>query len=323
MRRRAVITGLVSLVVAPAAARAQTPHAMRKIAYLNVSTIGTTSTILPIVRPVWQRLGYVEGETVLIRSAEGDPQRLPELVTELIGLEIGALIAVGPATVRAASRSTTTTPIVAIDLETDPVRSGLATSIARPNGNVTGLFMDQSSLAGKWIELLREAVPQIETIALVWDPNTGRDQLDAAMDVARVKGIEVLVLEVRTREGHEEAFRSLGIEHRTGVVQLGSPNLSAFPASLADAALKYRLPTISFWKPHAKAGALMSYGPNLEAYFPRAVILADKILKGEKPGDLPIERPDKFELVINIKTAKALGITLPPSIMIRADEVIE
>jgi putative ABC transport system substrate-binding protein len=322
MHRRGVITGLASLVVGPAVARAQTPHGMGKIGYLNVSTIGPTSTILPIVRSGWQRLGYVEGETVLLRSAEGDPQRLPELVTELIGLEVGVLIAVGPATVKAASRVTSTTPIVAIDLETDPVRNGLATSIARPGGNVTGLFMDQPSLAGKWIELLREAAPQIERVAFVWDPNTGPDQLDAAMDVARVKGIRALVLEVRTREGHEKAFRSLGTEHRTGVVQLGSPNLSA-PTSLADAALKYRLPTVSFWKPHAKAGALMSYGPNLEVYLPRTVVLAEKILKGEKPGDIPIERPDKFELVVNLKTAKELGLTVPQSLLVQADEVIE
>src|SRR5262245_23612001 len=235
--------------------------------------------------PIWRKLGYVEGKTLLLRSAEGDPRRLPELVTELIKLEVGVLVAVGPETVIAASQATTSTPIVAIDLETDPVRSGLAASLSRPGGNVTGLFMDQPSLAGKWLQLLREATPEIERIALVWDPNIGPDQRDAATAAARAMGIEVLVLEVRMPEGYEESFRSLGNQRRTGIVHLGSPTLSSVPARLAEVALKYRLPTISFWPPHANAGALMSYGPNLRTYFQRAAILADQILKGTKPGD--------------------------------------
>src|SRR5262249_14540549 len=143
-----------------------------------------------------------EGKTLLLRSVEGDPQRLPGLVAELIKLEVGVLVAVGPETVRAASQATTSTPIVVIDLETDPVRSGLAASFGRPAGNVTGLFMDQPSLVGKWLQLLREATPQIERVALVWDPNIGPDQRDAATAAARAMGIEVLVVEMRMPDGY-------------------------------------------------------------------------------------------------------------------------
>jgi putative ABC transport system substrate-binding protein len=281
--------------------------------------VGTFS----VSRSVWLRLGYVEGETVLVRSAEGDLSKLPELVADLIRHEIGVLIVVGPAAVRAAHR-TSTVPIVAVDLETDPVRSGLVASLDRPGGNLTGLFMDQSSLAGKWIGLLRDAVPQIERIALVWDPNSAPDQLEAAKAAASALRIDALVLEVHKPEEFDGAFKSLGNERRTGVVLLSSPTLIALPRTrFGNAALKYRLPTITFLRSVAEAGALMAYGPNVQTYYPRAAILADKILKGEKAGDQPIERPDKFELVVNGKTAKALGITISPSLLAIADEVIE
>ena len=323
IERRAFISGLLSLAGAPAFARAETQPGLRKIGYLHPAGVGSTHPTLAILRPVWQRLGYVEGETVLLRSAEGDPRRLPELLTELISLEVGVLIVFGSLTVRVAAQATKTTPIVAVDLESNPINTGLAASFARPGGNVTGLFLDQPSLAGKWLELLREAAPLIERVALAWDPSTGPDQVDAAKSAARTMGIETLVVEVRTPEEFEAACRSLHSERKTGVVQLSSAALGPFRGRLAEAALKYRLPTISFLKFYAEAGALMTYGPNLEVYFPRAMVLADKILKGEKPGDLPIGQPDRYELVINLKTAKALGIIIPPTLLARADELIE
>jgi putative ABC transport system substrate-binding protein len=252
------------------------------------------------MRPVWVQLGYIEGETVLLRWAEGDPQRLPELVAELIRLGIGVLIVVGPTALRAASHASKTLPIVAIDLETDPVRTGLAASFSRPGGNVTGLFLDQPSLAGKWLELLKEAVPGIKRVALAWEPTTGPGQLDPAKAAAQAMGLELLVLEVRTSQEYEEAFRNLGSEPKTGIVQLSSPIVTHPPSRLAEAALKYRFPAISFYKPHAKAGALMSYGPNFEVYYPRAAILADKIIRGAKPGDLPIEQPARSHILCMI-----------------------
>lgn len=307
----------------PLGTRAQDSRAGRKIGFLHPESLNPDVGTFSVARSVWLRLGYVEGETVLLRSAEGELSRLPELVAELIRSEIGVLIVVGPAAVRAAHR-TSTVPIVAIDLETDPVRSGLVASLERPGGNLTGLFMDQSSLAGKWIGLLRDAVPQIERIALVWDPNSAPDQLEAAKAAASTLRIDALVLEVRKPEEFEGAFKSLGNERRTGVVLLSSPTLIAFPRTrFGNAALKYRLPAITFLKSVAEAGALMSYGPNVQGYYSRAVILADKILKGEKAGDQPIERPDKFELVINLRTAKALGLTIPATLLSLADALIE
>jgi putative ABC transport system substrate-binding protein len=214
-------------------------------------------------------------------------------------------------------------PIVAIDLETDPVRAGFARSIARPGGNITGLFLDLPSLAGKWIELLQELAPDVKRIALSWDPTTGRDQLEVAKQAAAAKGLEVEVLEVGTRQDYEAAFKRLGDGRRTGLIQLSSPGFGAVAASFAAAAKKYNIPTIAFLKSYARANVLLTYGPNEEEYFPRAIAIADKILRGAKPAELPIELATKFELVINVKTATALGLTVPPSLLARADEVIE
>jgi putative tryptophan/tyrosine transport system substrate-binding protein len=321
MKRREFIAGAGISIVMQGAVLAQ---ASRKIGYLQVqsTTMSPPPITLSSTRPLLQSLGYSEGELIL-RGADGDPKRLPELATELISLNVGVLITVGPAALRAASQATKTTPIVAVDLETDPVRAGLAATFARPGGNVTGLFLDQPALAGKWLELLREAVPSIERVALVWEPTTGSDQLEAAKVAARRIGIDALVLEVRAIEEYGQAFGSLGGGQRTGIVQLGSPVLTLPPTGLGDAALKHQFPTISFYSPHARAGALLSYGPNLEVYFPRAAVLADKIINGGKPAELPIEQPDHFQLIINLKTARALGIAIPPSLLARADEVIE
>jgi putative ABC transport system substrate-binding protein len=244
-------------------------------------------------------------------------------VAELIALKVGVLIVVGPEAVRAASVTTKTMPIVAIDLETDPVRAVLAASFAKPAGNVTGLFMDQPSLAGKWIDLLREAAPTISRLALLWDPSTGRDQLEIAQAVARAKGLETVVVEMSQREDFDAALRGLDNRQRFGIVQLASPGLIVVAAKIAAAAQRHRMPTISSLKAYARAGAMMSYGPVQEVYLQRAVVLADKILKGEKSGDIPIEQPNKFEFVINLTTAQALGLTIPASLLSRADEVIQ
>jgi putative ABC transport system substrate-binding protein len=324
MDRRALIRSAFVLIGAPFFAHAQAPRPAGKIGYLSLDPIAASSAALgnvSLLRPAWQRLGYVEGETMLLRFAERDAQRLPGLVAELIALKVGVLIVVGGEAVRIVSRVAKVPPIVALDLETDPVRSALAASFARPGGNVTGLFMDHPALAGKWIELLREAAPTIERVALLWDRGTGRDQLEIGQAAARAKGLEPLVIEFSAVTDFDDALRGLGRRPPTGIVVLTSPR---FPRrDFAAAAQKHRLPSISFQVNQVQAGVLMSYGPNREAYFPRTVVLADKILKGEKPGDIPIEQPTQFELAINLKTAKAIGITIPQSLLLRADEVIE
>jgi len=320
MDRRTLIRILLAFVGAPCSVHAQTPRPPGKIGYLAMDPISPSSANVLLLRPAWLRLGYVEGETMLLRSAERDVQRLPQLVAELVALKVGVLIVVGGEAVRIVSQLTKVTPIVALDLETDPVRSGLATSFARPGGNVTGLFMDQPSLAGEWIELLHEAAPTIERVALLWDPGTGRDQLEIGQVAARAKGLEAVVIKFSALTNFDDALRGLG-RPRTGIVVLTSPNFAR--GNFALAAQKHRLPSISFQANQAHTGVLMSYGPDREAYFPRTVVLADKILKGERPGDIPIEQPTKFEFVVNLKTAKALGLAIPQSLLSRADEVIQ
>ena len=319
-----MIGGTIGTTVArPWAAAAQLKPVPGKIGYLHPVTLANIS--LAILKGAWRERGYVEGESVFLRSAEGDFSRLPHLVAELIALQVGALIVVGAPAVQAASRATKTVPIVAIDLETDPVHVGYAASLSRPGGNVTGLFMDLPSLAGKWIQLLREAAPRIRRVALIWDKTTGRDQLDTAIEAAKAVGLEATVVEWRSPGDYESVFARLQQEQPTGLVLLTAPGM--FPlmfSSITSPAIAHKLPTIAPGKNYAMNGALMSYAPVVETYFPRAVILADRILRGEKPGDLPIERPAKnFELVLNLRTAKEMGLTIPQPLVDRADEVIE
>jgi putative ABC transport system substrate-binding protein len=322
MKRRGLISGALSLLAAPGAPWAQSPRPPGKIGYLHPRTVAPDHPTLVILRRAWQALGYVEGQSVLLRSAEGDERRLADLVHELIGQGAEVLIVVGAAAVRAASQATRSVPIVAIDLETDPVRAGYAASFARPGGNVTGLFLDQPSLAGKWIELLREAAPDMQRLALLWDRSTGIDQLEIAKAAARAKGFEALVLELGAVTSFDAALRPLAGPPRTGIVPMSSPGFVVRVAPFAAAAIKYRLPTIGFLSTYAAAGLLMSYGPVQDLYFVRAVGFADRILKGAKAGDLPIEGPDRFELVINLRTARLIGSTVPQSLLLRADEVI-
>jgi putative ABC transport system substrate-binding protein len=317
--RRTVVAGLATLFGAP---RLQAQRAPRKLGYLHPRTLAPNHPTLVILRAQWQKLGYVEGETVLLRTAGDDSGRVPALLDEMVGQGVGAVIVVGAAAVRAASQAATNLPIVAIDLETDPVRAGYASSFARPGGNITGLFLDQPSLAGKWIDLLREAAPRIERLAISWDLGTGVDQLEIAKAVSRAKGFEAVVLELGTIRDFDAAFRSLAGRPHTGIVQLSSPGFALVAEPFAAAARKHKLPAIAFLKAYAQSGMLMTYGPNQADYFVRAVVLADKILKGAKPGDLPIEGPDRFELVINLATARALGLSLPQSLLLRADEVV-
>ena len=319
--RRSMMAGVLGSVGAPAMARAQSPRAAAKIGCIFAADAGPSHVTYTILRTAWRELGYVEGETVLVRGRAAE--NFGRAAAELIALGAGVLIVFGPYAIKAARQVTPVTPIVAVDLETDPVRAGYATSFARPGGNITGLFMDTASLAGKWIELLRQAAPSIERVAIVWDPVTGPDQLEVAKAAARSNGMDAVVVEARQAGGYDDAFGGLGRPQRTGVVQLTAPALQTDTENILRAAQKYGLPTITFLKQYAQIGMLLSYGPNLEAYFPRAVVLADRILKGAKAADLPIEQPTKFELAVNLKTARALGLTLPPSILARADEVIE
>ncbi|MBL8700800.1 MAG: ABC transporter substrate-binding protein [Alphaproteobacteria bacterium] len=321
--RRPLLAASAAIGMGADAARAQAPRPPGRIGYLHPRSADADAATVQILRPTWQRLGYVEGDSFVLRGAEGDLARLPTLARELVAAGAGVIIAVGPSAVRAARQAVPDTSIVAIDLETDPVRTGLAQSFARPGGLVTGLFVDQPSLATKWISLLREAVPGTDRLAIVWDPTTTRDQLELAVEAAAAMRIGTSVFEARSTAEIDGAFARMGSPQGLGVVQLGSPGFAVVAAHFAAAAIRRRLPTISFLRQYAMLGLLLTYGPSQESYFPRAVVLADRILRGERPGTLPIERPDRFELVLNAKTAAAIGVRFPASLQAQSDEVIE
>ena len=322
MKRRTLLLGALGALAASPATVAQQPSARGTIGYLHFRTLSASNTTLIILRKTWQRLGYVEGQTIHMRAAEGDPSVVPRLAEELVRLGAGVLIVVGAEAVRAAKGTVPNTPIVAIDLETDPVRAGLAASFAKPGGNVTGLFLDLPSLAGKWIQLLQELDPRIERVAFSWDASTGRDQLDVALAVARAMGVHAEVIET-TSYDFAAAFKRVDDSKRTGVVQLTSPGFGTVAGKFAAEAIRRHWPAVGFLKVYAQLGVPIAYGPNQEDYFARAADIADRILAGAKAGDIPIEQPTKFELSLNLKAIRELGIEVPATLLARADEVIE
>jgi putative ABC transport system substrate-binding protein len=271
--------------------------------------------------------GYVEGRNFSFESrfSEGNPAAFTGLASELVKLHVDVIFALGPAASKAASEATRTIPIVALDLESDPVQAGWVRSLARPGGNLTGLFLDVPALAGKWIDLLRAAAPEVRRLGLLWDSNTGSAQLDAARAAATSLRIETQIMQLRRADGVEAALQAGIRAEIKAIVLLGSPVLSSNAVSqqVADFAAQKRLPAISPFRTFANAGGLMSYGIGEDEFQPRAGGFVARILNGAKPGDLAIELPTKFELVINLKTAKALGLTIPQALRLRADELIE
>jgi putative ABC transport system substrate-binding protein len=321
MDRRSLLHALSGLTIAPTIAAGQPAAARGAIGYLHPNTLAAAT--YTYMAPVWRAQGFVEGQSVHVRSAEGDLSRIPRLLDELVALGSGVLILVGPQTLRIAFKHALAVPIVAIDLESDPVKEGYAQSVGRPGGNITGLFMDFPDLAAKWLQLLKECAPAVDRIAIIWDPTSGRGQVDAITAAASQVGIGWSILQASTPAQGGNALRQLQPPPSTGVVTLGTPARAVSDEPITKALVDLRLPSIFHLKRYVVAGGLMSYGVKLESYFPRAVELAMKILAGARPGELPIERPERFDFVINLKTATALGLTVPPTLLVRADEVIE
>ena len=281
--------------------------------------------VLQALRDGLAEFGYVEKQNVAIeyRWAEERTERLAALVAELVERRVDVIVTPGPSAIDAAKSVTGTVPIVAIDFESDPVAARYAASFAKPGGNITGVFLDHAELGGKWLDLLKEAVPKLGRVAVVWDTSTPTYQLNAIKVAAKVLALKIDTLEVRRLNDFEGAFGAAAKMRAQGVVILSSPLLSRHGPELAAAAIAKRLPTISLFREHATGGCLMSYGPSLADGYRRLGSLAGRILKGAKPAELPIEQPTKFELVINLRTAKALGLAIPPSLLGRADQVIE
>ena len=272
-----------------------------------------------------QELGYIEGKnlTLHLRFSDGKAERLAALAEELVKLKVDIIMAADTSATRAAQRATKVIPIV-IGTSTDPVASGLVASLARPGGNTTGLSNMASDTGPKRLELLVALVPKMSRVAILLNPSnpSTRAELKNLEEANKHFGLKLLVLEVKTPEQIGQAFAAMVKQRTEGVVITSESLFSQQRVQIAELAAKYRLPSIAFRAEYAQAGVLMSYGPNVNESYRRAATYVDKILKGTKPGDLAVEQATRFDLVINVKTAKALGITIPQSLLARADEVI-
>jgi putative tryptophan/tyrosine transport system substrate-binding protein len=326
MDRRAFISGItVSLLAAPLAAEAQQAVKVRRVGVL-APTSGTAGPAEAFYRGL-RDLGWIEGRNVAIerRSAENRFERFPSLAAELVQLRVDVILAAGgPASLTAAKEATTTIPIVMVASSRDPVADGLAQSFARPGGNITGLTTAPEEIGGKQLELLKEADPRTSRVGILWDATVGAFRPSRSVEaVARSLKIELLPFEVHAPGDFEAAVAAARKERVNGLMVAGTPMFTQHSKPLADLLARNRLPGISIWSTFPEAGGFMAYGPSLADEFRRAAIYVDKILKGAKPSDLPIEQPTKYNLAINLKTAKALGLAIPPSLLQRADQVIE
>ena len=328
MHRRAFIGTLAGgLLAAPLAVEAQPGEVFR------IGVLGTSPPTDPAAVRLWgvffqrlRELGYVEGQNLIVerRFSEGKAERLPDLAADLVRLKVDVIVAAsGPAPL-AAQSVTKTIPIVMTN-QADPVGSGLVANLARPGGNITGLSLLSVEIVGKQLALLKEAIPRVSRVAVLRNP-TNKDHALLLKEVevaARSLRVQPQTFEARGSEEFNGAFAAMTRERAGAVLVLGDPMFFVHRTRIPDLAAKHRLPTMFVQREHAEAGGLMAYGANLSGMFRQVATFVDKILRGAKPADLPVEQPTKFELVINLKTAKALGLTIPPSLLQRADQVIE
>jgi len=327
MNRRAFLTGLSgSLLAAPLTAEAQPAAKVPRIGFLGNSTAALEANLVGPFREGLRELGYVEGRSILIeyRWAEGKNERLPALIAELIALKVDVIVTAGTPAALAVKKATTSIPLVMAAVG-DPISVGLVASLARPGGNVTGLSAIAPELEGKRLELLREVVPKLSHIAVLWNPDNPflAGSLKETRAAAQVLGIKVQLLGVRTAEEFPAAFAAILKERPNALLVLADRIFLHNRARIVDFEAKRRLPGVYPYRELVEAGGLMSFGPSYAGMHRRAAYYVDKILKGTKPADLPVEQPTTFELLINLKTAKALGLTIPQSLLGRADEVIQ
>jgi len=321
-----LVTAVALLFLAgPLAAQEQQARKVSRIGWLNVSSVAPNAAVTSF-REGLRELGWVEGRDVVIeyRSAEGRAERLPALAADLVRLKVDVIVAGGAAAPQEASKATATIPIV-MTSGGDPVAAGLVASLARPGGNITGLATTSPELSGKRLELLKQAVPSLRRVAVLWNPdNPGHGQaLRAAEGAARTLGLELQPLEFRVHEHFEAAFQAAKRANSGALIALDDPVTFRNRNVLVSQASNVRLPVMYGFRESAEAGGLIAFGPNIADLNRRAAAYVDKILKGTKPSELPVEQPTTFDLVINMKTARALGLTIPPSLLLRADQVIE
>jgi ABC-type uncharacterized transport system substrate-binding protein len=329
MDRRAFL-GTLGVLGAPLAAGAQPAAAIRRIGYLSLASAEAEQhrRWFEAFRGGLRQLGYVEGDNLIIeqRYAAGHVDRLQALAAELVRLQVDVLVGAPAGSARAAKRATSTVPIVFMG-EPDPVGTGLAASLARPGGNATGLADAHADLVPKRLELLKQCVPTASRVGVLWNPSNASTapQLKMVQAAAPALGLTVVPVDVQgsTRADLERAFASLERHRLTGLLVVGDSTLGNHRTRIAELSLAHRLPTSGTHRGWAEDGLLIAYGTDFVEMFRHGAGVVAKILKGAKPADLPIEQPTKFELLINLKTAKALGLTIPPSLLQRADQVIE
>jgi putative tryptophan/tyrosine transport system substrate-binding protein len=326
VKRRELISLLGGAAVGwPLAARAQQQAGgNRKLGVLHPGQAAAVNSRITAIREGLNPGNPRDlGIEVVIHLADGDLSRLPALATDLVNARVDAILAAGPPAVQAASGATKSIPVIALDLESDPVASGFVASLARPGGNVTGVFLDFPEFSAKCLQLLIEAIPTLARVGVLWDPTTGSLQRTWVEAAAQGFGVSVQVFEARRVADIAEAFYALDRSRIQGLLILSSPLFGGNPQLVADLAMRRNVPTISLFPDIAREGGLLAYGPDIEALYRQAAGMARKVLHGAKVAELPAERPTRFQLVANLRTAKLFGITLPPSILLRADEVIE
>jgi putative tryptophan/tyrosine transport system substrate-binding protein len=325
MRRREFIAGLGGAAAWPLAARAEQPSKVARIGFLNVAPASAWADDVEAFQVGLHDLGYIEGKNIVIEFRWADTlDQLPELATELVRMNVDVIVAPASTEVEPVRQVTKTIPIVFAQ-HADPVGLGHVASLAHPGGNITGVSMVLTELAAKALQILKDAVPRAKQIGVLWNPTTPSHKvvLKEVESAGEHLGIQLLMMPIETVADFDGVFSRLAQERADGFLVPASPLTNIERVPLADLELKYRLPGIFGNRANVEAGGLMSYGADFNYMYRHAALYVDKILKGEKPADLPVEQASKYELVINLKTAKALSFEIPPTLLARADEVIE
>jgi putative tryptophan/tyrosine transport system substrate-binding protein len=328
MNRRAVLTwlGVLALGAGPLNAQPKRPDKVWKVGVLRPGADGPVfrENFAPFA-PALAEFGFKEGKNLMLefRVRQGTPEDLLALANSLVKAKVDAILAIGMPGVTAAARASKTIPIVAVDLESDPIAEKFAASLSRPGGNVTGMFLDLPELSGKWIELLSASIPKLSRASVLWDPASGPYLIKGAEAAGRAMGLQLVRHEVGAISEFEQAFASAVAQKSQAVLALSSPMFSSARPQIAALALKHRLPAVMPFPNFADSGGLMGYGPHLTSMFRQAGEVMAKILRGTRPADHPIERPTRFELAVNLSTAKALGVKLPQSVLVSADRIVE
>jgi putative tryptophan/tyrosine transport system substrate-binding protein len=327
MKRKITVLTLSAMLYALCvSASAQQPTKVPRIGFLGATPASSISARIEAFRQGLRELGYVEGKNIVIewRSADGKLDRLPSLAAELVRLKVDVIVTAGPQSTRPAKEATVTIPIV-MGFDDDPVGSGFVASLARPSGNITGLSTLSPEIGGKQLELLKETVPKLSRVAVL-GTSTRPGNVQSLREIKLAAGtfkVQLQYLDVLDPKDIEAAFREARIGRAGAVLVLASPVTSSHRAEIVDLAVKSRLPAIYNTREFVEDGGLMTYGVNTPDLYRRAATYVDKILKGAKPADLPVEQPTKFEFIMNLKAAKQIGLTIPPNVLARADKVIK